>query len=305
MQEKVSVIVLSYNSANYIIETLESIINQSYSNIELIISDDCSTDNTIEVSKEYMRQSGFNNYKIIKTEKNSGTPANCNLAIKTSTSNYIKLIAADDLLLKDCIKNNVEFMKKNNNLIQFSKVKDFMDKDGERVFLKRNYKINNKFNERSVKSHLKELLFHNYISAPTVFFNKKIFDNYGLFDEEYKFIEDYPMWIKLLKNDVRINFIDQETILYRVHFLSLTNSQDKVINERLLPDLNLLYKKEIKPYLKKNNNYLYLFHKEIENIVNNIILKVGNKKGIKEKIIKMIFFIDPLWIKYKIKNLIS
>lgn len=305
MEELVSIIVLSYNSEKYIEETLQSIINQSYRNIELIISDDCSEDNTIIVAKKYMEKSTFYNYKIIQTSENLGTPSNCNFAIRQTKGKYIKFIAADDLLLRDSIENNVDFMKKNNNLIQFSKVRDFMDKDNKRVFLKRNYKINEKFNEKSVKNHLKELFFHNYILAPTVFFNKKIFEKYGLFDEGYKFIEDYPMWIKLLKNNVRIKFMDKETILYRVHSLSLTNSQDKVINERLLPDLNLLYKKEIEPYLKENNNYIYLFHKRIENNVNKIILKIGNKKGIVEKIVKTIFFIDPLWIKYKVKNLIS
>ena len=114
----VTIILLSYNAERYIIEALQSIKMQNHPKIELIIIDDCSQDNTVNLEKEWLKDNGniFTNTKLIAQSKNYGTVANSNLGLKYSNGNYINFLAADDILtvnsvedcLNACIKNQWE-----------------------------------------------------------------------------------------------------------------------------------------------------------------------------------------------------
>ena len=105
----VSVIIASYNSSGFIIETLESIRNQTWQEKELIISDDCSKDNTVEICKAWLNEhkADFRNTLLIEANKNTGVPANVNRGVKASSGEWIKILGADDTLKTDCIENNI------------------------------------------------------------------------------------------------------------------------------------------------------------------------------------------------------
>ena len=98
----VSVVVLTYNSSTTIIETLNSVKEQTYSNIELIITDDASSDTTIDICRQWLDLNGkyFFNFCLITVEFNTGLPANCNRALNASKGEWIKFIAGDDSLKK-------------------------------------------------------------------------------------------------------------------------------------------------------------------------------------------------------------
>ncbi|MDB1948000.1 glycosyltransferase [Clostridium tertium] len=301
VSDLVSVIVLTYNSEKFIGETLESILNQTYDNIEVIIADDCSKDNTLIVAKKFLEVYGVENFKIIRMDKNSGIPANCNNGIKNSNGKFIKIIAGDDILLPECISDNVEFVKNNNSKVQFSRVVNFIDTEGKRMKLKSPYRYDKKNNCYDSKKQLYNMIFRNYIPAPTVFFAREIFTQYGLFEEKYRFFEDYPMWIKLLYNGEKIYFLDKDTVLYRQHSNSLSNSSDYLINEKMFENLNDFINNDIIEILKKDKKYMYIYHKKIEILKMKFIINSGNKKGIFEKVGKLFNFLDPLWIVNKIK----
>ena len=91
-----SIVVVTFNSAAYVLETLESAKHQTYRNIELIISDDSSIDNTIGICKKWLlnNKNRFVRTKLITVEKNTGVAANCNRGIANSTSDWIKLVPA-------------------------------------------------------------------------------------------------------------------------------------------------------------------------------------------------------------------
>ena len=110
-----SIVVVTFNSAAYVLETLESAKHQTYRNIELIISDDSSTDNTIGICKKWLlnNKNRFVRTKLITVEKNTGVAANCNRGIANSTSDWIKFSAGDDLLLPNCIQDNMDFVINN------------------------------------------------------------------------------------------------------------------------------------------------------------------------------------------------
>lgn len=110
----VSVAVITYNSSKYVLEALDSVRNQTYSNIELIISDDCSTDNTIELCNRWIdeNRSKLSRIELMRAVRNSGVSANCNRAINACKGKWIKLLAADDILMSDCISDCVEYVHK-------------------------------------------------------------------------------------------------------------------------------------------------------------------------------------------------
>lgn len=114
----VSIIVITYNSSKYVLETLESAKAQTYKNIELIISDDGSTDETIKICQEWLNtnQHEFVNTELITVEKNTGIPANCNRGVKVAKGEWIKVLAGDDVMLDDAIKKYTKFVKFDSNI---------------------------------------------------------------------------------------------------------------------------------------------------------------------------------------------
>lgn len=107
----VSIITPSYNTADYIEETINSVINQTYKNWELIIVDDCSTDNTDEVVRNFLKDKRV---KYLKNVKNSGAAISRNKALLEAKGEYIAFLDSDDIWEKDKLKKQVDFMVKNN-----------------------------------------------------------------------------------------------------------------------------------------------------------------------------------------------
>ena len=97
----VSICIVTYNSAEFIVETLESAKAQTYENIELILSDDCSKDNTVEICRQWIEENStrFTNCEIVTTPINTGVAANLNRAIAKAKGEWIKSIAGEKKLL--------------------------------------------------------------------------------------------------------------------------------------------------------------------------------------------------------------
>ena len=98
----VSIGIITYNSEKTILETLNSAYNQTYKNIELIISDDFSHDNTVNICKEWISEhsSRFVNCFVLTSTQNTGTSANCNRLINYCSGEYLKILAGDDILYR-------------------------------------------------------------------------------------------------------------------------------------------------------------------------------------------------------------
>ena len=111
MDELVSIIMPSYNTAKFISETIESVLAQTYTNWELIIVDDCSTDNTDEVVKSFLSD---NRIKYIKNEKNSGAAVSRNRALREAKGKWIAFLDSDDLWMPDKLQKQIAFMKEND-----------------------------------------------------------------------------------------------------------------------------------------------------------------------------------------------
>ena len=187
----VSVICLCYNHEKYVEEALESVINQSYTNIELIIIDDCSTDNSKKVIEKWLLK--HPTITFISNKRNLGNTTSFNKAVKFSKGEYIIDLATDDILLKDCVATQVETFKnsayknlgivygnvsiidENNNFITNYYTEEDFPQSGDiyKMVISRSAKI------CSVSSMVK----------------KKVFDTIGFYNEKLAY-EDLDIWVK-------------------------------------------------------------------------------------------------------------
>lgn len=219
----VSIIVITYNSAEYVLETLDSAKAQTYNNIELIISDDCSTDDTVLICKEWIQK---NTYRFVRTElvvsvKNTGISANCNRGVNAAHGEWIKLVAGDDALLSNCITDNVSFISNQLDVrILFSGVRIIGSKN---LAFDSSSKALNLFS-KSAKKQFKQLVVSNKVFTTSSFIRKVVIKELNGFDERIKNMEDYPFWIKATKAGYRLYFMPIDTVQYRVHNESINQS---------------------------------------------------------------------------------
>jgi alpha-1,3-rhamnosyltransferase len=225
--ELVSVIVQAYNSAQTIERTLDSIKHQTYPNIELIISDDKSKDNTVEIAKNWLddNNAAFNSVKLVTTDTNTGIPGSNNRALKVALGEYVEFIAADDYLSLDAVAKYVEYCRKNKDTIPISKVYLFSDdKDCDYTSVEEYCENCYRFANLDVGKQYKSILVKNVIVAPAAaFYPREILTKLNGFDEEY-WIEDYPINIKILRNGYRFGLLDEPLVYYRISSTSMTGS---------------------------------------------------------------------------------
>ena len=175
-QPLVSVPVITYNSAKFVLETLESIKAQTYQNIELIISDDCSTDNTVELCQQWVEQNKnrFVRTQIITSEVNTGVSANGNRGRDACQGGWIKGIAGDDLLMPNCIADCVEYVQQHPNVIYlFGRIEAFGASEEQNRHFAENV-FDYSFFDLDIDGQLERLVFgSNCVPASTCFYNRQ------------------------------------------------------------------------------------------------------------------------------------
>ncbi|MBP1593334.1 MAG: glycosyltransferase [Bacteroidetes bacterium] len=257
----VSIIVVTYNSSKYILETLDSAREQTYKNIELIVTDDCSKDNTVELCKEWMQKNSgrFVRTEVITVPKNLGIAANCNRGVNAAKGTWIKFIAGDDILTADCVDAFVNFVKLNKEArVVESKSLFFRYVFDESNFYHIEDQGGDKFFslETGANEQYNILLRRNPIHGPSVFLNKKAVIEVDGFDERFPYVDDHPMWLKLTQAGYRFYFMDRITVFYRTHDASVYASigKDKIYNTFYLKlmDFDRVYRL---PYVSASERY--------------------------------------------------
>ena len=269
----ISVIVITYNSSKTVLETLDSIYNQTYRNIELIISDDCSKDNTIEIIEKWIeeKRERFINVKLVVGQSNTGVAGNCNRGVKAISTEYYKIIAGDDILENVAIEKYVEFIKNNSDAIGVAKVTPFGEVAEDKIELwkqvfSKGYAILNE----SLRKKYKRLVVRNYICAPAVgLVKKEWYELVNGFSEEYPFCEDHPMYIKLMEAGYDFKLINEYLIKYRISETALSGGASPL----LLKSTVDFFWKEKAWKLLKNGNVLEL----VMQSVLYIILTIKNR----------------------------
>lgn len=224
----VSIVVLTYNSEATVIETLDSIKDQTYHNLELIVSDDYSTDNTVEVCRKWIAENErrFVRTVLLEVPKNSGVSANCNRAEDECRGEWMKGIAGDDLLYPDAIDRYIEYAASHPDaFFMFAHIKAFGARE-ERCRYFEESVFDYEFIKRPVEEQLRRLeLIGNSIPATTFFCNVPRYRELGVRnDERIPLLEDWPKWINMLKKGARFDVLDYVTVKYRISDTSLSNA---------------------------------------------------------------------------------
>lgn len=233
----VSCTVLSYNSAKTITETLDSIAAQTYPEIELIISDDCSRDNTVEICLQWLElnKSRFVRTELITVDKNTGVCANSNRALAACMGEWEKGIAADDILLPNCIEDFVNYIHEHPEAKWVSSYMCvYKEKFKPECCIARNCVSKRKLFDMPAEKQLKGILYENLIAAAPNFYNVAVKRAVGGYDENFSY-EDYPFFITLLENGYKCYFLDKETVGYRIHE-SVSHSKKKLFNYKFLKE---------------------------------------------------------------------
>tara|TARA_B110000211_G_C14065327_1_gene547419 strand:- start:158 stop:1072 length:915 start_codon:yes stop_codon:yes gene_type:complete len=248
MMMKVCVGVLAYNSENTILETLDSILMQTYGpeHVELVVSDDASSDGTVSVVRKWVEvhECRFFKIKVLEQKFNSGVSANFNRLINHADSIWIKPIAADDILMPECLADNTSFINSNidckilfSNAIRFEKYKHSNNK--KLVCDKRFFNQN-----AAVQSEM--LLTQCNILAPTSFISMDLLKTVGGADERFPMIEDYPLWLKITRFGVKLYANDAFSVYYRSGE-SLSRAHTTIGNERYVIDSQRFHQQIIWP----------------------------------------------------------
>lgn len=228
----ISIGVITYNSAATVIETLDSIASQTYPHLELIISDDCSKDDTVDICRQWIEvhKDRFERTELLTVDKNTGVPGNFNRAEAACRGEWVKEIAGDDLLMPNCIETFVSFAASHPEYkFIFSEVDIFTDTDD--VVYKDPFDYS--FFELSVEEQYKRLVIEgNCLPAPTFFYNRIAAKKVGLKnDERIRSFEDWPKWVYLTKKHIKFGFIEHPLVRYRLISSSITHTKSNAFDE--------------------------------------------------------------------------
>lgn len=305
----VSIVVITYNSESYIIDTLESCARQSYSRIELIISDDSSNDRTVDLCNEWLEINArrFAASRVISSKVNLGIPANCNCGVRAANGKWVKLIAGDDVLKHDAIENFVEFCHANPSAQIISSISQrFHTRVSPENFLtKDDYSSAPLFHPCTSAEQQHEFLLRcNLVSAPAVFFSKQVLDELDGFDERYQFMEDYPFWLKATAAGTKIYYLNAVTVFYRMHESSAYASiaENKLFNDFYIK-LRSFEKHNVYPELGR----LEVFFRELEyfrkKLINSLGLNRNTKIGVFVFKLTRLACPNYIYLKFKVRSI--
>lgn len=204
----VSVIIPTYNTATYLAYAIESALGQSLKNVEIIVVDDGSTDETVNILQPYK--------KIIRYiyQPNAGRSAARNTGILQAQGKYIAFLDADDLWLPDRLAQHIPILEENpDTLLVYSQANVIDSQGNNRLVRDTPLIIGGSLNDSS--QAVKQLLLGNFIPILTVTLRKSIFEQAGLFDDKLSYAEDWDLWLRIAELG-KISFVPGCFACYRV-----------------------------------------------------------------------------------------
>lgn len=223
-QPLVSVVIPCYNHEQFVQDSIQSVIDQTYENIELIIIDDGSKDSSVDKIKEMVEicEQGFVRFEF-RSRPNKGLSATLNEALEWCQGKYFSVIASDDMMLPKKTKTQVDFLEKNINYVAVFGGVTLIDEN--------NKKIKNDIGGGKEYS-FKEIILHQYnIPAPTQMIRLNVVKELGGYNPDI-FIEDWYMWLKISKFG-GVYALSEILCLYRKHIHNSSSNLSKMHEGRI------------------------------------------------------------------------
>ncbi len=221
----VSVIMSNYNTPEeFLREAIESILNQTYSDFEFIIVDDCSTDNSLDIIASYDDP----RIVLLKNEENLGITKSLNRALKIAKGEYVARMDGDDIALPERFEKQVALLTENPDVIVCGTWVELIGDGASELKEKNSCK---KLPDR--ETHQINLLFGNHLNIvhPAAMFNHRLLKENGItYNENYIFAQDYRMWVECSKSG-RLANVSEILFKYRIHGKAVSVSKKAVQTE--------------------------------------------------------------------------
>jgi glycosyltransferase involved in cell wall biosynthesis len=277
---KISVLLPVYNCELYIIEAIDSILNQTFTDFELLIIDDASTDNTVSIIKSYTDS------RIILTQKpiNLGYTDSLNYGLKIAKGEYIARMDGDDISMPNRFEKQIAFLDKNQDVVLCGANYTIIGSD-------KCTQLPNKNDEIQI-----QFIRNNCIAHPVVMFRNSVFKENAIFyDVTKEPAEDFDLWVRLL-NYGKLHNLPDTLLMYRVHQNQVSNLQSKKQQNvsidtkfNLFKNLEIIWSKKEEKILKmylSNNYFIDLNQLEIlKNLFNTILQKNKNKSVFNQQVV--------------------
>lgn len=211
--EKIDILMATYNGEKYLKEQIDSILNQTYTDFNLLISDDCSTDNTFRILEEYTKKDS--RIKIFRNEVNEGVIKNFEKLLQNVTCAYYMLADQDDIWKNDKIEKSVKKIVETNSDLVFC---DLEVVDNKLNLIHNSYWKQKGFHKRIIQYNgFNALYLNNYVTGCTIIAKSDKFQNILPFPKDTKYlIHDY--WIALMMSRFgKVDFLNEQLIKYRQH----------------------------------------------------------------------------------------
>ena len=216
-ENKVSIIIPVYNAEKFIGKTIESVLNQTYKNWEMLIFNDKSKDDSLKIIKKYSEKD--ERIKVVDSKENVGVVAARNKLIEIATGEFIAFLDADDYWKQNKLEKQIKFMRKNNASISCTEYTRVTEDEKE-------------INDIIIKEIItyEDMLKNNYLGCLTVIYNaNKLGKRYF---KERKKNEDYVLWLEIVKETKIIFGLKENLAFYRVLNNSRSSNKIKVAKDR-------------------------------------------------------------------------
>jgi len=221
---KISVIIPTHNRAHLVCETIDSVLTQTYTNYEIIVVDDGSTDNTKEVLERYGKKIRY------FYQENQGQATASNYAVRQSKGDYLAFIDDDDLWLPEKLEQQVKVLEKYPDLHLVCSDCYALRENGNLV----------RWNKKKTKEDTFQSIFDgNFIIHPTVMLRKKCFEDVGGYDTRLRTTIDYDLWLRLIRK-YKFRHMSIPLTKYRLH----SQNMHKNIKQKLKDHLYIFSKEE-------------------------------------------------------------
>lgn len=231
MQPLISIITPNYNCEKFISQTIESVLAQTYPNWEMLIVDDCSTDNSYQIALEYSQKDS--RIKVYQNEKNSGAAVSRNKAIELSQGEYLAFLDSDDLWLPEKLEKQLRFMEENDCDFSYSRY-SLIDEN--------NVSIGRVVRIPRVLSYIK-YLHHCFTGCLTVMYRKDFAQEIRSIDVKNN--NDYGLFLQVVKKSNRAMGYNDVTGCYRIR----SNSMSRKKIDKVQPYFQLIHDSLHFPYL--------------------------------------------------------
>lgn len=294
----VSVCVPVYNGERYLRESLDSIINQSYKDLDILVVNDCSTDNSTTIINEY--QAVDSRIRLIHNMQNLGLVGNWNRCISEASGSYIKLHFQDDMMCDDTIEKMMALAVSENVDVVLTE-REYIFEHDVKFSLTRLARLSDRFDEITIiePEFMAALIMYfgidkNFMGEPILgLVKKEVFTEYGFYDDTFKQIGDFEFWIRLGLNQ-KLGFIPEKLHSFRLH-----NDSQSTKNSRE-PEINPTHIDRIHLASKMKHHQFYEKFREIvgstftENLLQDYVISYTKSYGY-EKLAK---YIDESYFEY-------